>query len=126
MKRSRLEWLVWVWRVSCASYVVGVVTLLPYWSLIVWWTALLFAPLLAVTLVMTRSRRLAMAGIPVVASAMLGAGLLWYGVATGRGVPESAVYLVFWFTGVIGPVALYPLVAREVGRIKMIDAPAGE
>jgi apolipoprotein N-acyltransferase len=123
MKRSRLEWLMWAWRVACASYVVGVVTMLSYSSLIVWWTLILFGPLLTVTLRMTRSKRLATLGIPVVAAGALAAALLWYSVSSGKGVPQSAVYLVLWITGVIGPIVLYPIVAREVGRISMTNGP---
>ena len=123
MKRSRLEWLMWFWRVACASYVVGVVTMLSYSSLIVWWTLILFGPLLAVTLRMTRSKRLATLGIPVVAAGALAAALLWSSVSSGRGVPNSPVYLVLWVTWVIGPIVLYPFVAREVGRINMSTAP---
>ena len=117
MKRSRLEWLMWAWRVACASYIVGVLTMLPFASLIVWWTLLLFGPLVAVTLRMTRSNRLARLGIPVVASAALAAALLWFSVSSGKGVPQSPIYLVLWVTGVIGPIVLYPFVAREVGRL---------
>ena len=124
MKRSRLEWLMWTWRVACASYVVGVITMLPFASIIVVWTLLLFGPLLAVTLRMTRSQRLARLGIPVVASAALAAALLWYSVSSGHGVPQSPVYLVLWVTGVVGPIVLYPFVAREVGRILRQDATA--
>ena len=125
MKRSRLEWLMWGWRVACASYVVGVLTMLSYSSLIVWWTLLLFGPLLTVTLRMTRSKRLAALGIPAVASAALAAALLWNSVSSGKGVPQSAAYLVLWVTGVIGPIVLYPIVAREVGRT-ITSAPAKE
>ena len=126
MKRSKLEWLMWTWRIACASYLVGVLTMLPYASLFVWWTLLVFGPLLAVTLRMTRSKRVATLGIPVVASAALAAALLWYGVSSGKGVPQSAVYLVLWVTGVIGPIVLYPFVAREVGRTIPPGAPARE
>ena len=124
MKRSRLEWLMWTWRVACASYVVGVITMLPFASIIVVWTLLLFGPLLWVTLRMTRSRRLATLGVPVVASAALAAALLWYSVSSGQGVPQSPLYLVLWVTGVIGPIVLYPIVDREVGRIIRSNAPA--
>lgn len=123
MKRSRLEWLVWTWRVACASYVVGVITMLPFASIIVVWTLMLFGPLLAVTWRMTHSKRLAKLGFPVVGSAALAAGLLWYSVSSGRGVPQDPVYLVLWFTGVIGPIVLYPFVDREVGRIIRHGAP---
>jgi hypothetical protein len=75
---------------------------------------------------MTRSRRLATLGIPVVASAALAAVLLWYSVSSGKGVPQSAVYLVLWVTGVIGPIVLYPIVAREVGRTIKSSVPAME
>jgi len=126
MKRSRLEWLMWAWRVACASYVVGVLTMLPFASLIVWWTLLLFGPLLTVTLRMTHSDRLAKLGIPVVASAALAAALLWYSVSSGKGVPQSPVYLVLWVTGVIGPIILYPFVAREVGRLITSGGTAGK
>lgn len=126
MKRSKLEWLMWTWRIACASYLVGVLTMLPYASLFVWWTLLVFGPLLAVTLRMTRSKQLATLGIPVIACAALAAVLLWYGVRSGRGVPEFAVYLVLWITGVIGPIVLYPFVAREVGRTIAPGAPARE
>ena len=126
MKRSKLEWLMWFWRVACASYVVGVVTMLSYSSLIVWWTLLLFGPLLTVTLRMTRSRRLATLGIPVVASAGLAAVLLWSSVSSGKGVPQSPLYLVLWVTGVVGPIVLYPIVAREVGRMIGHGVPTGE
>jgi len=124
MKRTPLEWLMWTWRIACASYVVGVLTMLPFASLIVWWTLLLFGPLVAVTWRMTRSRRLATLGSAVVASAGLAAALLWYGVGSGRGVPKSPVYLVLWVTGVIGPIVLYPIVVREIGRIRSNSAPA--
>src|SRR5688500_7209108 len=116
MKRSKLEWLMWTWRIACASYLVGVLTMLPYASLFVWWTLLVFGPLLAVTLRMTRSKRVATLGIPVVASAALAAALLWYGVSSGKGVPQSAVYLVLWVTGGGGPIVLYPFADGEVGR----------
>ena len=117
MKRSPLEWLMWTWRIACASYVVGVLTLLPYGSIIVWWTLILFVPLLAVTLRMTRSNRLAKIGIPVLAAEALAAGTLSCDIAKGKRLMESPVYLMLWFTGVIGPIVLYPIVARELGRI---------
>jgi apolipoprotein N-acyltransferase len=117
MKRSPLEWLMWSWRVACASYVVGVLTMLPFASLIVWWTLLLFGPLVAVTWRMTRSRRVATLGGGALACAGVAAALLWYGVSSGSGVPKSPVYLVLWVTGVIGPIVLYPIVVREIGRV---------
>ena len=124
MKRSPLEWLMWTWRIACASYVVGVLTLLPYGSIIVWWTLILFVPLLAVTLRMTRSNRLAKFGVAVLAAAALAAGILSYDVARGKGLMASPVYLVLWITGVIGPIVLYPFVVREIGRIIKSNAPA--
>jgi hypothetical protein len=114
MMPNRLRWLMWSWRVACASYVVGLLTMLPYASLIVWWTTLLFTPLLVVTLLMTRSRPIAMAGIPVVAAALGASMYLWYSISTGNPVPRSIPYLVIWFVGILGPVALYPLVSRYV------------
>jgi hypothetical protein len=123
MKRTPLEWLMWSWRIACASYVVGVLTLLPYGSIIVWWTLILFVPLLAVTLRMTRSNRLARIGVPVLAAAALAAVILSYDVARGKALMESPVYLVLWFTGVIGPIVMYPIVVREIGRIIRSNAP---
>ena len=124
MKRSPLEWLMWTWRIACASYVVGLLTLLPYGSIIVWWTLILFVPLLAVTLRMTRSNRLAKIGLPVLAAAALAAAILSYDVARGKALMASPVYLILWFTGVIGPIVLYPFVVREIGRIIRSNAPA--
>ena len=123
MKRTPLEWLMWTWRIACASYVVGLLTLLPYGSIIVWWTLILFVPLLAVTLRMTRSNLLAKIGVPVLAAAALAAGILSYDVARGKALMESPVYLVLWFTGVIGPIVMYPIVVREIGRIIRSNAP---
>lgn len=125
MKRTPLEWLMWSWRIACASYVVGLLTLLPYGSIIVWWTLILFVPLLAVTLRMTRSNRLAKIGVPILAAAALAAGILSYDVARGKALMESPVYLVLWITGVIGPIVMYPIVVREIGRINRSNAPAG-
>lgn len=116
MSANRLRWLVWSWRVACASYVVGLLTLLPYASLIVWWTTLLFTPLLVVTLVMTRSRQIALAGVPVVIAAFGASMYLWYSLSTRNAVPRSPGYLVIWFIGILGPLALYPLVSRYVAK----------
>ena len=77
MNEKRLRWLVWIWRVVGASYVAGVLSLSPYGATIVVWAALLFTPLLIVTLVATRSKLIAWVGIPIVLAALIvGAAML--------------------------------------------------
>ena len=113
---KRFWWLGWAWRIACASYAVGFLTFLPYQMLMVWWSALLFTPLVLVTLRMTRSPLLARAGIPVTAAALGAAIHLLYSGMTQQGIPESALYNALWLIGVLGPFVLFFLVSRELQR----------
>ena len=116
MNVSRLRWLVWVWRIVGASYVAGVLTLSPYGSLIVVWAALLFTPLLIVTVVATRSRLIAYAGTPVVLAAVLASFQLFTSLQATKGVPRSPVFMTVWVVATLGPIALYILVTRHLSR----------
>ena len=114
MTASRLRWIRWAWRVAGATYIAGALTLLVGSSVIVFWTSLLFTPLLAWTLVLTRSKVLAAVGIPVVGAALLSSALLLNSLATSRQVPQSMLFQGLWFVAVLGPVTLYPVVSRYV------------
>jgi|KBSSwiStaDraftv2_1062776.scaffolds.fasta_scaffold147079_3 hypothetical protein len=110
------RWLRWAWKVAFATYVAGALTLATGSSLIVFWTVLLFTPLITWTLVATRSRRLAAMTLPVLGSAVLAAAYLGYGLQTRRGVPSSTIFQVTWLIGVFGPLVLYWFVSRELSR----------
>lgn len=125
MNATRLRWVLWSWRVACASYVAGALPLTPGGSLIVFWTALLFTPLLAWTLAVTRSRAIAMFGIPLVGSAVLAASYLFFVFSTDRPMPRSLIFQVLFFVAVFGPFALYFVVRRYVAGAMRIEANRG-
>jgi len=110
MTTTRLRWIRWAWRVAGATYIAGALTLLVGSSVIVFWTSLLFTPLLAWTLLLTRSKLLAYVGIPVIGAALLSSAQL----VTSRQVPQSALVQGLWFVAVLGPMILYPVVSRYV------------
>ncbi len=114
MTTTRLRWIRWAWRVAGATYIAGALTLLVGSSVIVFWTSLLFAPLLAWTLFLTRSKLLAAVGIPVVGAALLSSVQLLNSLATSRQAPQSILFQVLWFVAVLGPLILYPVVSRYV------------
>ena len=116
MNVGRLRWLVWTWRVIGATYVAGVFTLSPYGSLMVVWAALLFTPLLIITLVATRSRLIAYVGIPVVLAAFIASFQLFTSMRATTGVPGSAAFITLWVVATLGPIALYILVTRHLSR----------
>lgn len=116
MTASRLRWIRWAWRVATATYAAGAITLLPGASLIVFWTALLFTPLLVVTLAQTRSKQLAVAGIPLVGAAIVAAILLGASLSDSQQVPTSVLFQTIWFAGIIAPLILYPIISRFVSR----------
>lgn len=125
MNATRLRWILWAWRVACASYVAGALPLTPGGSLIVFWTALLFTPLLGWTLAVTRSRAIAMIGIPLVGSAVLAAGYLFYALSTNRSVPQSLAFQALFFVAVFGPFAIYFVVSRHVRGVVRREAERG-
>lgn len=114
MNAKRLRWVLWAWRVACASYVAGALPLVTGSSIIVFWTALLFTPLLAWTLAVTRSRAIAMTGIPLVGSAVLAAGYLFYAFSTNRAIPQSPAFQAFFLVATLAPFGLYFVVRRHV------------
>ena len=114
---KRWWWLGWSWRIACATYLVGFLTFLPFQIILVWWSALLFTPLVAVTLYMTRAPRLAKAGIPVVIAAVVAAGYLLYAGVTRQGIPTSMLYNLVWIVGVLGPFVLFFLVTRHLSAL---------
>lgn len=116
MNANRLRWLKWTWRVVGASYVAGVLTLSPYGSLIVVWAALLFTPLLIFTLIATRSRLIAYAGIPIVLAALVATVQLFTSLRATDGVPRSPVFMTIWVIATVGPIALYILVSRHLSK----------
>ena len=109
MTTARLRWIRWAWRVAGATYIAGALTLLVGSSVIVFWTSLLFTPLLAWTLFLTRSKVVAAVGIPVVGAALLSSGLLLNSLS-----PQSILFQGLWFVAVLGPFILYPVVSRYV------------
>ena len=123
MNEKRLRWLMWWWRIIGATYVAGVLTLLPYGAMIVIWTALLFTPLLVVTLATTRSKLLAYVGIPVVATALIAALHLILELRATRQVPRSPLFTAVWFTATIGPIVLYPLATRHLSKLLRSASP---
>lgn len=122
MNAKRLRWLVWIWRVVGASYVAGVLTLSPAGSLIVVWAALLFTPLLIITLSATRSKVIAYVGIPVVLAALLATVQLFTSLRATNGVPRSTLFMTIWVVATLGPIVLYILVTRHVSKtIKALE-----
>lgn len=115
---KRWWWLGWTWRIACASYAVGFLTFLPYQMIMVWWSALLFTPLVVVTVCMTRSPRLARFGVPVVVAAVVAAGYLLYSGMTRQGLPTSPLYNAVWLVGVLGPFVLFFLVSRDLAALQ--------
>ena len=112
MKPNR--WLKWAWKIAFATYVAGALTLLQGSSVIVFWTVILYTPLIIWTLAVTRSRFLAAAMLPVLGAALFAAGHLLYVFKTAKPMPQSALFQAIWFIGVLGPLALYPVVSRYV------------
>ena len=113
MTIARLRWIRWAWRIAGATYIAGAVTLLVGSSVIVFWTSLLFTPLLAWTLFRTRSKVLAV-GIPVVGAALLSSAQLMNSLVPRQQVPQSMLFQGLWFVAVLGPLILYPVVSRYV------------
>jgi hypothetical protein len=111
---KRWWWLGWTWRIACASYAVGFLTFLPYQMIMIWWSALLFTPLVIATLHMTRSPQLARIAIPVVAAAISAAAYLLYSGMSRQGLPDSPIYGALWLVGVLGPFVLFFLVSRHL------------
>jgi hypothetical protein len=116
MNAKQVRWLVWIWRVVGASYVAGVLTLSPYGSMIVVWAALLFTPLLIVTLVATRSKLITYAGIPVVLAALIATFQLFMSSQSTNAVPRSLAFMMLWSVATLGPVVLYILVTRHLSK----------
>lgn len=87
-------------------------TLLPGSSLIVFWSALLFTPLVVATLVVTRSRQLAAACGVVVGAALLSCVQLWLALSRSGRVPQDVFSQGLWLIGVFGPFVLYFVVSR--------------
>ena len=96
MNLKQMRWLMWTWRVVGASYVAGFLTLLPVGAVIVFWAALLFTPLLIVTLRASWSRLVASVGIPVVAAALVASLQLIFALREDH-VPRSLAFQVIWF-----------------------------
>ena len=118
---KRWWWLGWSWRIACATYLVGFLTFLPYQIMIIWWSALLFTPLVAVTLYMTRAPRLAKAGIPVMIAALTAAGYLIYAGISRQGIPQSPIYNVVWLVGALGPFVLFFVVSRYLASVTKVN-----
>ena len=114
----RWWWLGWSWRIACATYLVGFLTFLPYQHLLIWWSALLFTPLVIVTWYMTRSSRLAKFGVPVVLAALIAGGYLLFTGFTQQGLPSSAMYNVVWLLGALGPFVLFFIVSRHLASLE--------
>ena len=119
----RWWWLGWSWRIACATYLVGFLTFLPYQHLLIWWSALLFTPLVIVTLYMTRSSRLAKFGVPVVLAALIAGGYLLFTGFTQQGLPSSAIYNVVWLLGALGPFVLFFIVSRHLTSLGKSSSP---
>jgi len=115
MNLKQTRWLMWTWRVVGASYVAGFLTLLPVGAVIVFWTALLFTPLLIVTLIATRAKLVAWVGIPVVAAALIASLQLIFALRED-GVPRTLAFQVIWFAASLGPFVLYPIATRHLSK----------
>ena len=116
MTEKQVRWLQWFWRVAFASYVAGVLTMFHAGSIIVFWAAMLFTPLLVVTLRRTRSNAIAWVGIPVVAATMLACVQLFLALRETKEIPQSPVYLAIWFIATLGPILIYIVVSRDLSR----------
>lgn len=112
MTTAQLRWIRWAWRVAFASYLGGAVTLLPGSSLIVFWSALLFTPLVIATYVVTRSKRLAAVCGVVIGAALLSCVQLWLVLSRRSQVPQDLLSQGLWLIGVFGPFVLYFVVSR--------------
>ena len=112
MTSTRLRWIRWAWRVAFASYLGGAVTLLPGSSLIVFWSAILFMPLVIATVLLTRSKSLAAACGVVVGSALLSCAQLLHVFNRKGQVPQDLLSQGLWLIGVFGPLVLYLVVSR--------------
>lgn len=127
MTTARLRWIRWAWRVAFASYLGGVVTLLPGSSLIVFWSALLFTPLVVATLVVTRSKRLTVVCGVVIGAALLSCAQLWLALSRSGRVPQDLFSQALWLIGVFGPFVLYFVVSRylkaESQRLAGVSVP---
>ena len=120
MNLKQMRWLMWTWRIVGASYVAGFLTLLPVGAVVVFWTALLFTPLVIVTLSATRSKVVAWVGIPVVAAALFASLQLIFALRENR-VPSTPAFQAIWFAASLGPFVLYPIVTRHLSnRIKAV------
>ena len=124
MTEKQLRWLQWLWRVAFASYVAGVLTMFQAGSIIVFWGALLFTPLLVLTLFRTRSSLIAWVGIPVVAATLAACVHLILALRETKEVPQSPMYLAIWFFATLGPIVLYIVVSRDLShRLKSVAVP---
>ena len=112
MTTKTLRWLRWAWRVAFASYLGGAVTLLPGSSLIVFWSAILFMPLVIATVGLTRSKSLAAACGIVVGAALLSCAQLVLALNRKGQVPQDLQSQGLWLIGVFGPFVLYFVVSR--------------
>jgi hypothetical protein len=106
--------LLWSWRVATATYAGGAITLLSGSSLIVFWTVILFTPLLIATLLITKSRLIAAVGSPLIGASIIAAVLFWR--SAPQGAPQSTLYFVTSFTGIVAPLILYVVVSRYLRR----------
>jgi hypothetical protein len=98
----------------CATYLVGFLIFLPYQQILIFWSAIAFTPLVAVTLSMTRSEQVARFAVPVVLCALLAAAWLFYSGVNGQGIPRSTIYNVTWLVGALGPFVLFFIVSRHL------------
>ena len=122
MTEKQVRWLQWFWRVAFASYVAGVLTMFQAGSIIVFWAALLFTPLLVVTLRRTRSSLIAWVGIPVVVATMVACVQLFLALGATKQIPQSPVYLAVWFIATLGPILIYVVVSRVLSkRLKAVS-----
>ena len=121
MTEKQVRWLQWYWRVAFASYVAGVLTMFQTGSIIVFWAALLFTPLLVLTLLRTRSNLIAWVGIPVVAAIIAACVHLILALRETKEVPQSPIYLALWFFATLGPIALYVVVSRDLSKRRKSD-----
>lgn len=117
MTTTQLRWIRWAWRVAFASYLGGAVTLLPGSSLIVFWSVLLFTPLVVATLVVTRSTRLAAVCGVVIGAALLSCAQLWLVLSRSGRVPQDLLSQTLWLIGVFGPFVLYFIVSRHLTNV---------
>jgi len=126
MNEKQMRWLMWWWRVVGASYVAGFLTLLPVGAVIVFWAALLFTPLLIVTLRATRSSLIAYVGVPVVAAALFASFYLVFALRSSE-LPRTVAFQAVWFMASLGPFVLYPIATRQLSNnLKSLAVPKGK